>query len=497
MVVEEVNPQAQKVDLFHYHVLPFTTKKPVVFRDLTPITLDKTNTKILRSVTPKREYQERMGERLGLDIRFEVETECELYDRKTLLDTIQNYRFNPFIAVAFMGTETALRADRSPTARYHQYTLVHSPQTSTTKQLKADIKVSAAVKEHIHIVKHIASQSSKKSKQEQKLTASIQKLSSENVYAANALVEVSLLGDSPKTYEYSLTAAKGNSMQEHKWDLHLESETEPRMVCVSGNVKLPVGGEAQQKFIYKNVIGFGSNCKEYFINVDGSTLTRKVAVGEEKKMEATALDQGELKITTSPRLPTVVYSQARLLDSSLKGLLFKYISGLPTIHHNAESSTLIKLDFTLYRNIRIPSWARHLLPISTSRLMIEHSFKSIIGSPSISGYKIKKGTTPNLVGVNHRGVKPVQQKLMKHAILIQAGKTCFSKGLVAECANNAVVRETRQQQEVEFTCLDSGRRDIQDLVRKAMEGTKINRLNNMKTSFVRPVLVPTECGVDY
>merc|ERR1719309_381550 len=466
MVVEEVNPQAQKVDLFHYHVLPFTTKKPVVFRDLTPITLDKTNTKILRSVTPKREYQERMGERLGLDIKFEVETECELYDRKTLLDTIQNYRFNPLIAVAFMGTETALRADGSPTARYHKYTLVHSPQASSTKELKADIKVSAAIKENSHIVKHIASQSSKKSKQEQKLTASIQKLSSENIYAANALVEVSLVGDSPKTYEYSLTAATGHSMQEHKWDLHLESETEPRMICVSGNMKLPVGGGAQQKFTYKNFIGFGSNCKEYFINVDGSTLTRKVAVSEEKRMEATALDQVELKITTSPRLPTVVYSQARLLDS------------------------------TLYRNIRIPSWARHLLPISTSRLMIEHSFKSIIGSPSISGYSIKKGTTPNLVGVNHRGVKPVQQKLMKHAILIQAGKTCFSKGLVAECAHNAVVRETRQQ-EVEFTCLDSRSRDIQDLVRKAMEGTKINRLSNMRKSFVAPVLVPTECGVDY
>merc|ERR1719309_1083068 len=185
MVVEEVNPQAQKVDLFHYHVLPFTTKKPVVFRDLTPITLDKTNTKILRSVTPKREYQERMGEKLGLDIKFEVETECELYDRKTLLDTIQNYRFNPLIAVAFMGTETALRADGSPTARYHKYTLVHSPQASSTKELKADIKVSAAIKEKSQIVKHIASQSSKKSKQEQKLTASIQKLSSENVYAAN------------------------------------------------------------------------------------------------------------------------------------------------------------------------------------------------------------------------------------------------------------------------------------------------------------------------
>merc|ERR1719309_1303440 len=431
MVVEEVNPQAQKVDLFHYHVLPITTKKPVVFRDLTPITLDKTNTKILGSVTPKREYQERLGERLGLDIKFEVETECELYDRKTLLDTIQNYRFNPFIAVAFMGTETALRADGSPTARYHQYTLVHSPQASSTKQLKADIKVSAAIKENSHIVKHIASQSSKKSKQEQKLTASIQKLSSENIYAANALVEVSLVGDSPKTYEYSLTAATGHSMQEHKWDLHLESEIEPRMICVSGNMKLPVGGGAQQKFTYKNFIGFGSNCKEYFINVDGSTLTRKVAVSEEKRMEATALDQVELKITTSPRLPTVVYSQARLLDSSLKGLLFKYISGLPTIHHNAESSILIKLDFqqrqnsvsmrvsspldsTLYRNIRIPSWARHLLPISTSRSMIEHSFKSIIGSPSISGYSIKKGTTPNLVGVTHGGVRPVQQKLRKH-----------------------------------------------------------------------------------
>jgi len=333
------------------------------------------------------------------------------------------------------------------------------------------------------------------------------------------------------------------------------------MICVSGNVKLPVGGEAQQKFTYKNFIGFGSNCQEYFINVDGFTLTseeqaersrrseaalkctrlsrevdqlyedikaqpegerrtklqgehaelhsRKVAVCKDKRMEATALDQVELKITTSPRLPTVAYSQARLMDSSLKGLLFKYISGLPTIQHNAESSVLIKLDFqqrqnsvsmrvsspldsTLYRNIRIPSWARHLLPISTSRSMIEHSFKSITGSPQ----KPLQGRVQRKSHVTLRGVKPAQQKLMKHAILIQAGETCFSKGLVAECTHNAMASETRQQQ-VEFTCLDSRRRDTEDLVRKANEGTKINRLSNMKTSFVRPVLVPTECIVDY
>lgn len=50
--------------------------------------------------------------------------------------------------------------------------------------------------------------------------------------------------------------------------MHLESESEPRMVCVSGNMR-----ESQQKFQYNNRIGFGSSCDEYYVNVDGFTAT--------------------------------------------------------------------------------------------------------------------------------------------------------------------------------------------------------------------------------
>jgi hypothetical protein len=90
--MDEVTPMMANVDFVHYHVHPFTTIKPLVFQDLTPIVLDLANTKILESNTPKREYITEVGKHLGLDIKFRAETECALYDKKTLLDTLANYR---------------------------------------------------------------------------------------------------------------------------------------------------------------------------------------------------------------------------------------------------------------------------------------------------------------------------------------------------------------------------------------------------------------------
>merc|ERR1719309_1593987 len=449
------------------------------FRDMTPIILDRTNTKILESVSPKKAYQVKVGESIGLDIKFVMETESELVDRVTLLDTIRNYRYNPYVAALFTGTETALRSDGTPTIRYHKYTLVHNPQRSTTKQMKVDIKVSAATKEKSVIVKHVASQSTKKSKQEQKLTTCIEKLYSDRVYAANVLVEVSMIGGSPKTYEYSVTAAKGSSEQEHRWNLHVESESEPRMLCVSGHVR-----RESEKFTYKNQIGFGSNCAEYFVKMHGVAVTSEV--------QAILLDQVEFDVTTSPRLPSVVYSQARLLDSSLKGLLIQYISGLPIIHHKSDKAIKVNLQFqprqrtmsmkvsspldrTMYRNIRLPTWASNQFTISSSRPMVEQYYTSVVGTP--------------LHSQQQPGKQP--RKQLKHAVLREAGKICFSRERVPQCPHNTMAITTVEKN-VEFACVSGKEAEV--LEKKAHKDEQLSELRNINKSFSTSVQLPRECS---
>merc|ERR1712226_1349614 len=62
--VDEVTAQTASVDLHHLHVVPFSTKKPLIHVDLTPIDADMRNTKVLQSSRPKKMFETRMGERL-------------------------------------------------------------------------------------------------------------------------------------------------------------------------------------------------------------------------------------------------------------------------------------------------------------------------------------------------------------------------------------------------------------------------------------------------
>ena len=66
-----------------------------------------------------------------------------------------------FVALQFIGTETAVTPLGKPTIRYHKYTLVHNPKMSTTKAMEIDIKLAAAIKNNRQIIKHIASISEK------------------------------------------------------------------------------------------------------------------------------------------------------------------------------------------------------------------------------------------------------------------------------------------------------------------------------------------------
>merc|ERR1712114_32645 len=152
-----VTPQMTAVDIHHFHVKPFTTMKPSLFIDLVPIEVS-------------------LGERLGLDLKFKAVTECEVYDKKTMLDSLSNYRYNPIVAWMFLGTETALKINGKPTIRFHMYTVVHNPTVSTTKALEFEVKLAAATKiRNSPLIKHIAANSPMKLEHEEMLDNSIAK----------------------------------------------------------------------------------------------------------------------------------------------------------------------------------------------------------------------------------------------------------------------------------------------------------------------------------
>ena len=79
------------VDIHHFHVKPFTTMKPSLFIDFVPIVLSA-HTRFLRTQSPRKTVEVVLGERLGLDLKFKAVTECEVYDKKTMLNSLKNYR---------------------------------------------------------------------------------------------------------------------------------------------------------------------------------------------------------------------------------------------------------------------------------------------------------------------------------------------------------------------------------------------------------------------
>merc|ERR1712142_932367 len=150
----QVSGQSSNIDVHHYHVKPFTSKKSLVFEDMTPMVLHP-NTKIIRSRASPKTFQASFGESVGVDMNLKVETECDVYDKKTMMDSWSNYHYNPMVASWFSFTETALTASGQPTARLHKYTLTHNPAQSSTKRAEIEVELSLATKVKSQQIKNI------------------------------------------------------------------------------------------------------------------------------------------------------------------------------------------------------------------------------------------------------------------------------------------------------------------------------------------------------
>merc|ERR1712212_438030 len=282
----EVRPNTREIDLVTYSVKPFAVSKP--YSDLTPLTAHE-NTRLIRSSGERKSEVYHFGETLGLGMKFELKTETEINDVKSVLEMMSLYNYSPLNTVLFSMTNTAVTLNGRPSCRYHEVKMVYSPEESSTKKVELEFGLTVVrqlkneplkkiVIQKVPSGLQIASQHLKASSQSQKLQQKVSKLTVEEGYGFTANVDLKLDGGERKTYNWEMTAFHGFSGVEQKWNLHLEDK-ERLNICIDGEVSLPLIPlkevrtlkSENMRFSYKNTLGFGKTCEDHEIKVVGET----------------------------------------------------------------------------------------------------------------------------------------------------------------------------------------------------------------------------------
>merc|ERR1719234_2327711 len=244
-----------------------------------------------------------------------------------------------------------------PSARYHKYTFVYNPSTSTTEGAEMTVKLSLAQKEKNQVTKKINYNHERKSlesthlresdKTDIRLNDCLRKLETEVGYAINALVSAQFIGGQQKTYTYSVTAAGGKNVLTHKWNLHFENEQEQsylKNLCINGNMQYPSSWTSDAKFLYSNKVAFGQTCDQHYINIEGQSqvseeqekkqllekkhseaVQKKLESCEKKRLQSVSLDHTVFTVTYSQSLPKQVFESTQTLNTMTKAVLYPYI----------------------------------------------------------------------------------------------------------------------------------------------------------------------------
>merc|ERR1719178_145441 len=243
--------------------------------------------KTIESKATKKSYEADFGKFFDVSMTGKVETECDLYDVKMLLDSWKNYNYNPFTYSAFQFTESALTSDGKPTARYHKYSLVYNPSKSSVNGAEMTVKLSLAKKMENEEAKKVSMRVSRESSVEMshlrpessrsdlRMDDCLRKLDTKVGFALNAFISAKLTGGQEKTYTYSVTAAGGKNEMTHKWNVHWENEQEQsymKNLCINGYMMYPTSYSSDTKFEYANKVAFGQTCDEYYFNIKGNTF---------------------------------------------------------------------------------------------------------------------------------------------------------------------------------------------------------------------------------
>ena len=302
---EDVKSSTKNIDMVVYHVKPFAVVKPLSFLDFTTMT-SHSDVKYISSESDRKTFSRKVGQIVGLDMEFNMETETDVFDIKSRLDMLEMYNYNPINMVLFSWTQTAVKANGKPSARYHWMSLGLNPSTSQTKEAEIEMSFAMATKHQNGNPKQVQFQRSRKGLVSlpsielvpltnggsgMYLDRSFKKLNVQEGMALTTDIKVSLKGCSPKTYSFTATGGQGLDRLERKWNLHIENKERSLSnlnICIDGHATLPniyvKDAERIQNedisFQYVNNIGFGESCDQYYVKVTGSS---SVSTGQLQK----------------------------------------------------------------------------------------------------------------------------------------------------------------------------------------------------------------------
>merc|ERR1719391_338686 len=394
---DQIKSNTQAIDVLHYHVKPYTAKKQLIFKDMTPAILHS-NTKILKSKASPKTYQNSFGQSVGVDASLKLKTECDVLDTKTMTDSLANFNYNPVAASWFFWAETALTAQGKPSARLHEYTVYINPSRSTSKAAEMTVQMTLASKhrdqeprkfiihsnQQTNIVKSQFLQQS--SNTDMRLHDCLRKVDSLTGYALNAQINAKLIGGQEKSYSYSITAGAGKNELQHKWNLHFENEESSSMMklCVNGQMSYPTNYNSNANFQYNNHISFGQTCDQYYVNVEGnSQVSSKVlefssSSEESKKCYEASKEELRLRDLIKYEHNEITRSSLEQEHSKCVEKKLKYCTKMLE-----QSRALDQTDITITTSQTLPKpvykWARML---NTAAKAILYQYLAEVSEPS-------------------------------------------------------------------------------------------------------------------
>jgi len=372
---------SQPVDILVNTIKPFTVVKPVSILDGVSVVAHQ-NTKTIHSHSQMKTMNHRALQTFGLDVEFVTKTEQEIVDMKSVIDHLALYKYNPLNMALFGWTNTAVTKSGRPSIRNHVMKIVYNPSRSSTKEIEAEIELSVGYMRQNQSPKAISLASIQQQSQVKQL---IQNLDIASGLGLTGKFFVKLVGGSPKTYNFVVSAGHGQKGMEQKWKLHLEN-SEVLSICVDGSARLPLIPLREIKNLrfddvsvsFRNTIGFGRSCSEHSIKVSGTTsvsqqqqqraqrsessrqleqlkekvhqLTRELEntrvgsveykqiqqrlleVVEQKNeqsrqqlLQYSTLDQARFTVEYTP-MPEYVKMWAKMVDTGVKGVLIPYMT---------------------------------------------------------------------------------------------------------------------------------------------------------------------------
>jgi hypothetical protein len=372
---QDVKSSTKNIDMVVYHVKPFAVVKPLSFLDFTTMT-SHSDVKYISSESDRKQLSRKVGQIVGLDMEFNMETETDVLDMKSRLDMMKMYNYSPLNMVLFSWTQTAVKANGRPSARYHWMSLNLNPSTSLTKEAEIEMSFAFATKDQDNKPKQVQILRTRKELLSlpsielvplvnggsgMYLERSFQKLNVQEGMAMTTDIKVTLKGGSPKTYSFTATGGHGVDRLERKWNLHIENKDRSLSnmnFCVDGHTTLPNiyirdADRIQNEdisFQYVNNIGFGESCDQYFVKVTGSS---SVSTGQLQKSKHSKAAHDCKNSAKRVEYLQQKLSEARVYKKSLEEIFeiqdklnTKSLSMYESCHDQLEqATTLDKVNF--------------------------------------------------------------------------------------------------------------------------------------------------------